>query len=151
MPRDQKMKYVHNLSTTECYDEIKYWSLWFLDFVEANGLVNDLEAGVGKQEPVVGILLAASKMLQMQTEGMARQEMQVLSEETKWGMQLSNALSDYAHEIFKACDAVANISPHYSTILRGRRMDWHYTDDEGNGIEVDREAQQLRLDLGQAE
>jgi hypothetical protein len=148
MPQNEKMKYVYDLATEETFEDIKAWSLWFINFCDDHDIVNDHVNGVGKQEPTVGVLLAASKMIQMQAEGMARQEMQCLSEETKYGMEVADAISDYATAIHTATDHLSNLVSHYSAILRGRRMQYHFTDEQGTGVPIDdSDVEQLRLDL----
>ena len=84
-------------------------------------------------------------MIQQQAEGMARQEMQCLSEESKFGMQVADAISDYATAINTAADQLSNLASHYSAILKGRRMQYHFTDESGNGVPSNTE--QLRLDI----
>ena len=148
IPQEKKMQYVYELSTEEMFDAIKLKSLEFIDYYEETSCVNDLERGVGKQESLVGVILVATKMLQQQAEGQARQEMQVLSEETQFGMQLSNSISDYAAAIHSAADQLATVTSHYSAVLNGRRMGWHFTDAEGNGIPIDNiDPEKLRQNL----
>ena len=148
MPQDKKMKYVYGLAVEEMFDEIKLKSLEFIDYCEDTGCVNDLERGVGRQESLVGVILVATKMLQQQAEGQARHEMQALSEETQWGMQLADAISDHSVAIYSAADQLATLSSHYAAVLRGRRMVWYFTDEEGNGLPIDdSDIEQLRLDL----
>jgi len=148
MPQAKKMKYVYDLATEEMFDAIKLQSLQFIDYCESTGCVNDYEAGVGKQDALVGVILIATKMLQQQSESQARQEMQCLSEETQWGMQLADSISDHAVAIQSAADQLATLTSHYSAVLRGRRMGWHFTDEEGNGVPIDdSDTEQLRLDL----
>ena len=148
MPQDQKMKYVYGLAVEEMFDEIKLKSLQFIDYCESTGCVNDLERGVGRQESLVGVILVATKMLQQQAESQARHEMQALSEETQWGMQIADAISDHSVAIYSAADQLATLSSHYAAVLKGRRMGWHFTDEEGNGMPIDdSDVEQLRLDL----
>ncbi len=148
MSQDKKMKYVYDIAVSEMFDEIKLKSLQFIDYCEDTGCVNDLERGVGRQESLVGVILVATKMLQQQAESQARHEMQCLSEETQWGMELSDAISDHSVAIYSAADQLATLSSHYAAVLRGRRMGWHFTDEEGNGVPIDDSGtEQLRLDL----
>lgn len=148
MPQDKKMKYVYDLAVDEMFEEIKLKSVEFIDYCEDTGCVNDLERGRGKQETLLGVILIASKMLQQQAEGQARQEMQCLSEETQWGMQLADAISDHAVAIHSAADQLTTFSSHYDAVLKGRRMSWHFTNEDGDGVPVDdRNTEQLRLDL----
>ena len=148
MPQNKKMEYVYKLAVDEMFEEIKLKSVEFIDYCEATGCVNDYERGRGKQETLLGVILVASKMLQQQTEAQARHEMQCLSEETQWGMQLADAISDHAVAIHSAADQVTTLSSHYDAVLKGRRMDWHFTDEEGDGVPIDdTDTQQLRLDL----
>ena len=148
MPQDQKMKYVYTLATEEMFEEIKLKSLEFIDYCEHTGCVNDLERGVGRQESLVGVILVATKMLQQQAEAQARHEMQCLSEETQWGMQIADSISDHSVAISSAADQLSTLSSHYAAVLKGRRMGWHFTNEEGAGVPIDGEdTEQLRLDL----
>ena len=148
MPQDKKMRYVYELAVYEMFEEIKLKSLEFIDYCEDTGCVNDYERGRGKQETLLGVILVASKMLQQQAEGQARHEMQCLSEETQWGMQLADAISDHAVAIHSAADQVTTLSSHYDAVLKGRRMDWLFTNEEGEGVPIDdSDTEQMRLDL----
>lgn len=148
IPQEKKMRYVYDLATEEMFDAIKFQSLQFIDYCEATGCVNDYEAGVGKQDALVGVILIATKMLQQQAEDQARHEMQCLSEETQWGMQLADSISDHAVAIHSAADQLATLTSHYSAVLRGRRMGWYFTSEEGDGVPVDsQDTEQMRLDL----
>lgn len=148
MSQDKKMKYVYDIAVNEMFEEIKLKSLQFIDYCEDSGCVNDYERGVGRQESLVGVILVATKMLQQQAEVQARHEMQCLSEETKWGMQLADSISDHSFALHSAADHLATLSSHYAAVLRGRRMGWHFTDEEGNGLPIDdSDTEKLRLDL----
>lgn len=148
MSQDKKMKYVYDIAVNEMFEEIKLKSLQFIDYCEDTGCVNDLERGVGRQESLVGVILVATKMLQQQAESQARHEMQALSEETQWGMQIADAISDHSVAIYSAADQLATLSSHYAAVLRGRRMGWYFTDEKGNGVPIDdSDTEQLRLDL----
>ena len=148
MSQDKKMKYVYDLAVDEMFEEIKLKSVEFINYCESTGCVNDLERGVGRQESLVGVILVATKMLQQQAEGQARHEMQCLSEETQWGMQLADAISDHSVAIHSAADQLATLSSHYAAVLKGRRMSWHFTNEEGEGVPIDdSDTEQLRLDL----
>ena len=41
MPQDQKMRYVYDLATEETFEDIKAWSLWFINFCDDHDIVND--------------------------------------------------------------------------------------------------------------
>lgn len=148
MPQDKKMQYVYKLAIDEMFEEIKLKSVEFIDYCEETGCVNHYEHGRGKQETLLGVILVASKMLQQQAEGQARHEMQCLSEETTWGMQLADAISDHAVAIHSAADQLTTLSSHYDAVLKGRRMSWHFTKEEGDGVPIDDSGtEQMRLDL----
>lgn len=133
LPQDEKMQLIYATASDESFDEVKRHSLWFIDFCEKNGLINDYERGVGRQEPIVGVMLAATKMLQNQVEGMARRELQAQTESTQFGMQIANAISDRVALIQQDIEAISQLSCRYAAVLKGRQMDFDYLDDEGNG------------------
>ena len=148
MPQDKKMQYVYKLAIDEMFEEIKLKSVEFIDYCEETGCVNHYEHGRGKQETLLGVILVASKMLQQQAEGQARHEMQCLSEETTWGMQLADAISDHAVAIHSAADQLTTLSSHYDAVLKGRRMSWNFTKEEGDGVPIDdSDTEQMRLNL----
>ena len=63
-------------------------------------------------------------------------------------MQLADAISDHAVAIHSAADQLTTFSSHYDAVLKGRRMSWHFTNEDGDGVPVDdRNTEQLRLDL----
>ena len=148
MSQDKKMKYVYDIAVNEMFEEIKLKSLEFIDYCESSGCVNDYERGVGRQESLVGVILVATKMLQQQASSQARHEMQCLSEETKWGMELADSISDHSFALYSAADQLATLSSHYAAVLRGRRMNWYFTTEDGDGVPIDdTDVEQLRLDL----
>lgn len=136
----------YNHFSTGTFEEIKRWSLWFVDFADEHGLVNDYESGCGKTAPLVGIIIAASKMLQIQSEQMARQEMQVLTEESEFGMSVSSSLADQLAIINSSADAAASLASIYRGILSCRSMDHHITDEDGSNVPFTEE-EKLRYKL----
>ena len=148
MTQEKKMQYVYDLATEEMFEDIKLQSLRFIDYCEDTGCVNDYEAGVGKQDALVGVILIATKMLQQQAESQARHEMQAVSEESQFGMRLADSISDHAVGIHQAADHLANLTSHYAAVLRGRRMGWHFTNEFGEGVPIDdSDTEQMRQDL----
>ncbi len=121
----------------------------FIDYCEDTGCVNDLERGVGRQDSLVGVILVVTKMLQQQAEAQARREMQCLSEETQWGMQLAESISDHSVAISSAADQLSTLSSHYAAVLKGRRLGWYFTSQDGEGVPIDDsgDTEELRLDL----
>ena len=141
---------VYNAISNSTFEDIKQWSLWFINFVDQHDLVNDHATGSGRTAPLIGVLLAASRMLQMQSETMARQEMQAVTEQSQFGMEVSNALADQLSKIYSAADAAASLTSTYKGILGCRSLEHHVTDVKGNS-EPYSEEEKLRYKLMEQE
>lgn len=141
---------IYNAISNSTFEDIKQWSLWFINFVDQHDLVNDQATGSGRTAPLIGVLLAASRMLQMQSETMARQEMQAVTEQSQFGMEVSSALADQLSKIYSAADAAASLMSTYKGILGCRSLEHHITDAEGN-CEPYSEEEKLRYKLMEQE
>jgi len=133
LPEALKMQVVYEMSGTESFDAIKYWSLWFIDFLDQNNLINDYARGVSDRAPLLGFLLAGAKLLEQSSEDMARHELQAQTKDTQWGVELADRINDYSASIFTAIDELTTLNCNYESVLKGRQMDYHFVDKDGNG------------------
>ena len=133
LPEALKMQVVYEMSSTESFDDIKYWSIWFIDFLDQNNLINDYAKGTSNRAPLLGFLLAGAKLLEQSSEDMARHELQAQTKDSQWGVELSTRINDYSASIFTAVDQLTTLNCNYESVLKGRQMDYHFTDADGNG------------------
>ena len=66
----------------------------------------------------------------------ARLEMQHQDEDTQWGMQLADAVSDLSTNICEDAEKIASMVAHYAAVLHGRRIGVEYQDEFGESIVI---------------
>lgn len=129
---EEKMKIVYSTASSELFESIKYWSVWTIDFIEANGLGNNYEAGVFQREITVGMLLALARIYEQSTESMSRAELQIMSRETEYASRLATDANDLGRLLSQVVDQIITNDMNYESVLKGRQMDVHFTDEQGN-------------------
>ena len=132
LSKEEKDKVLWNVIVEDQYDRITTWALWTLDFLEKEGLVNNYETGTSDRKPALGMLKALAKLTSQSAATMARQELQVLSEETQFGSEIAQKISDATAEMDLIAEEIASYHCQYEAILSGRRRNIHYVDDEGS-------------------
>ena len=65
----------------------------------------------------------------------------------QWGIYLAKSISDYAAGIHNSISDLVTVASHCGTVLKGRRMSWHFTDSEGNRVPMEDRSEQLSLEL----
>jgi len=138
LSKEEKMRIVYDSVVSEAHEDVRSWGVAFIDFVDKEGIVNDVENRVSRRAPVLGALVASTKMLEMSSAVQARQELQAQDADTQYGMEIANRIDDYAQVISKNVNDLITLSCHYESILAGRRMGFHFTSDEGEGVLIDR-------------
>ncbi len=88
---DAKMQMVYALRTDEFFEDVKRESLHFIDWIDDNNIINDYARGCSRREPLIGMLRALAGMFAQSAEVQARHEMQVMNEDTQYGMKLARA------------------------------------------------------------
>ena len=74
-------------------------------------------------------------MMEQSTSGQARHELQAQNEQSQFGMQLADSISDESVDLVAVVDRLINLNCHYNTVLYGRReLNFHYIDSEGSSV-----------------
>ncbi len=128
---DAKMQMVYALRTDEFFEDVKRESLHFIDWIDDNHIINDHVRGCSRREPLIGMLRALAGMFAQSAEAQSRQEMQVMNEDTQYGMKLADDCATLGNELVDLVDQIITYSMHYQAVMTGRSMDVNYTDSEG--------------------
>ncbi len=131
---EEKAATIYDTVRGENFEEIRGWSVHWLDYLEANNLVNDYQRGYSRLEPVLGMMLISTQLLKQAFETQARIEMQVQDENTQFGMRIADAIADRAISIQETTDELINLTTHYQSVLKGRGLGLHYQDDYGAAV-----------------
>jgi len=131
---EDKSLAIYETVRTDNFDDVKGWSVHWLDYLEANNLVNDYRKGHSRLEPVLGMMLISTQLLKGAFETQARVEMQVQDEDTQFGMKIAEAIADRAITLQEMTNEMINLTTHYQSVLAGRRLGMHYQDDMGSTV-----------------
>jgi hypothetical protein len=132
LPFKEQCTNIYPQLTEEFYNSARDQGIAFLDSCEETGLINNYQTGSSNRDVVLGILLASAKAFQLSADAQTRQEMQACSEESQYGMQIADRISDLSAELVDIVDALMVNSSHYAAVLYGRRiLNVHYIDAEG--------------------
>ena len=128
-------KEISERGVEEYFDLVRDHGVAFIDSCIETSLINDHEAKTSKRDVLLGILMAASRMMEQSTSGQARHELQAQNEQSQFGMQLADSISDESVDLVAVVDRLINLNCHYNTVLYGRReLNVHYTDSEGSSV-----------------
>lgn len=131
LSNEERNKVLWDLIVEDQWDRIREWSLWCIDFMDSQGLVNNHETQTSDRKPALGMLVALTKMMAMSADSMARVELQVMSEGSEFGSQVAQEISDVANNLVTDAEALATLHCAYEAVLAGRRRNVHYIDTEG--------------------
>lgn len=131
---EDKSLAIYETVRTDNFADVKGWSVHWLDYLEANGLVNDYREGHSRLEPVLGMMLISTQLLKQAFETQARVEMQVQDQYTQFGMRIAEAIADRAITMQEMASEMINLTTHYQSVLAGRRLGMHYQDEMGSYI-----------------
>ncbi len=119
--------------------------LRIVDGLTATSLVNDVERGVSRREPLLGVMLASAYLYLPGTEAQARHELQNQSEETQFSTALANEISDRESSIRRLIEECTKLESAYSAVILGRReLDIPYQSDDSDYVDAATE-QQLEM------
>lgn len=128
------LKVGYELRVTKESDHIKEWSMFLLDWLDSNRIINDYETGTSDSAPAIAMAHTAAVLLRTSLEGQARLEMQAQDESTQWAMKLADSMSDVASNLVSDAEQMITLMSHYQACLAGRRGGIAYQDQEGNAI-----------------
>ena len=132
LPFKEQCQNIYPQLTEQFFNSAKDQGIAFLDSCDETGLINDYKTQTSNRDVVLGILLACAKCFQLSADNQTRQEMQACNEESQYGMQIADRISDLSAELVDIVDALMVNSSHYAAVMYGRRvLNVHYTDAEG--------------------
>ena len=129
-----KYALVYQIACDEMYEDIRKFAVDFSYLLDEMGLVNDYEKRVSKTAPTMGMTNLGLAMITQVFAKQARSEMQAQSEQTQWGMQIADSISDRANEIKAQFEDLTALICHYEAVLLGRRMGVDFTDQDGSFV-----------------
>lgn len=130
----KKFELVSSISQREFFNDTKEWSVSFLNWLEAQQLINNYERGTSDLRPALGMVRMLAQLLTQAYSAQARIEMQTQTKNTQWGMSVADRLSDCAGELKELSEAMIVLGGYYDTVLKGRRMGVEFQDEEGTHI-----------------
>ena len=133
LPQKEKMEIVFALTRKDYYSDVQWWSMWLLDFIEAQNLINDYERGTSRRELVTGFLRTMALLYQQSADDMSRAELQTQTVDSQYAVKLSEEASVLADALNKLVSQIIQCDADYVAVLNGRKSHWHYTDENGNG------------------
>lgn len=136
LPSEEKHRLVYELTLEQELERISEWSSWCLDWLDKNEMVNNYERKTSDMAPSVGMLRTLSVLVNRCFESQARQEMQVMDEDTQWAVKLSDTIADLTTNLRNDAEHLAQLVGHYTAVLKGRRMGIHYLDETGRATEA---------------
>ena len=136
MSDEQRIALVYERTKAHFQKECREFGGGFIDGLIETKLINDVERGTSRREPLIGMLLAASKIYCAGAEGQARFELQAQDEHTQFGVQLTDAISDRAASISTMLEECTELESAYAGLLLGRReLNIHYLNDDGEFVD----------------
>ena len=134
LPEAERLKIVYELVSDAEWDRIKEWSVSIIDWIDSKGIVNKHSEQRSDLVPLVAMMHTASLLMKQTFAHQARLEMQHQNEDTQWGMQLADAVSDLSTNICEDAEKIASMVAHYAAVLHGRRIGVEYQDEFGESI-----------------
>ena len=128
---EDKFRIIYRCALRDFEEEISDNGLGFVDWLDANQIVNDYERGCSRRQPVLGMMNALAALLVQSSAVQARQEMQSLSEGTQYGMKLAEKSNEFSVALQATLQDLIALEAHYNCVLTGRRMGVHFLDEEG--------------------
>ena len=145
MSGEQKISLLYDRKKESFEKECREFGVGFVDGLTATSLINDVERGVSRREPLLGMMLASAYIYSNGTEAQARHELQTQTEDSQFGALLANEISDRAASIRHLVEECTKLESAYAAVILGRReLDIHYQSDEGDFIDT-ASTQQLEL------
>ena len=136
LSQEERMRIVYESIKNQAYADVRAWGVAFIDLIDQEQIVNNYRTQTANRSPMVGSMLACSKLIEMSAGLQARQELQAQDADghTQFGMELANKIDDYAQVIHRNVSDLMTLSCHYESVLAGRRMGFHFVSEDGKGV-----------------
>ncbi len=106
-----------------------------IDYVDHLGIANDELHRKGNRERLLGWMMCLSCCYEMGSATQARSELQVVSEQTKFGADLANQIHSLALDIKGKMDDILHLEAAYCAVLHARKhYNTHYLNDDGESV-----------------
>lgn len=119
MTDEEQLRVMTEIYRELYFKDIQSWSLYSVDVLEELG-TNDYDSGHSRLEIPLGFLRSCSKILEQAFTNQSRHELQVMTEATEFGAELSNAIYDQAVEIGKLVEDMITYQTYYHATLQHR-------------------------------
>ena len=139
-------KVIYDTATTNHFEAIKQWSLWFIDFVDENHLINNYKRGTFMREAGLGMLRAVVDIWLQSSEIQGRMELQAMTEASQFGVELSDYGNDLARELQRLVDEISSVELAYKAVLVGRQNDIHFLNGQADHVSFSEEEKQAELE-----
>ena len=136
---EEKSKVLYQMVSNDTAERVRDWSVWMIDFLEREQLVNNYETRTSTRTPALGMMYCISTILSVSAASQARIEMQTMNEGSQYGSLIAEHISDSAKAIKDEVETLVALHGAYESVLYGRRNQRHYLDDEGNNVPFTRE------------
>ena len=133
LPQKEKMEMVFALTRKDYFNDVQWWSMWLINFIDAQNLINDYTTGTSRREVVTGFLRTMALLYQQSADDMSRAELQTQTVDSQYAVQLSEEASVLADALNKLVSEIIQCDADYLAVLEGRKNHWHYIDGDGKG------------------
>ena len=133
LPKKEKMEIVFALTRKDYFEDVQWWSMWLINFIDAQNLINDHETGTSRRELVTGFLRTTALLYQQSADDMTRAELQTQTQDSQYAVSLANEASMLADALNKLVSQIIQCDADYMSVLNGRKSSWHYIDGDGKG------------------
>ena len=133
LPKKEKMEIVFALTRKNFFQDVQWWSMWLIDFVDAQNLINDYQTGTSRREVTTGFLRTMAQLYRQSADDMSRAELQTQTKDSQYAVSLANEASMLADALNKLVSQIIQCDADYLAVLNGRKNSWHYTDGDGKG------------------
>jgi hypothetical protein len=136
---EEKSKVLYEMVSNDTAERVRDWSVWMIDFLEREQLVNNYETRTSTRTPILGMMYCISSILTESAANQSRVEMQTMNEGSQYGSIIAEHISDSAAAIKGEIETLVALHAAYEGVLYGRRNQRHYIDNEGNNVSFSRE------------
>ena len=133
LPQKEKMEIVCALTRKDYCEKVQWWSMWLIDFINAQNLINNHETGASRRELMTGFMRTTALLYQRSADDMSRAELQTQTADSQYAVKLSDEASMLADALNKLVSQIIQCDADYTAVLNGRKNNWHYTDGDGKG------------------
>ncbi len=135
LPEDKQRAYEYGVVKGLFIRKAKEEAAIAIDYVDNLGIANDETHRRGNRERLLGWMMCLATCYEMGSASQARSELQVVSEQTKFGADLANQIHSLALDIKGKVDDILHFEAAYCAVLHARKhFNTHYLNDDGENI-----------------